>query len=147
MRDRRGRQGEGDKERETRRGRQGEGDKERETRRGRQGEGDKERETRRGRQGEGDKERETRRGRQEETTKEEYILEMHIHVHIIGSFNVFFSSTHLQCTLYMYMLYCIHVHVQVTALGVLCCFALFACLTLLASFFLPSHLSFKNMYM
>ena len=30
-------------------------------------------------------------------------------------------------------------------LGVLCCFALFVCLTLLA-FFLPSHLSFKNMY-
>ena len=29
--------------------------------------------------------------------------------------------------------------------GVLCCFALFVCLTLLASFFLPSHLSFKNM--
>ena len=37
----------------------------------------------------------------------------------------------------------VHVHV----LGVLCCFALFVCLTLLASFFLPSHLSFKNMYM
>ena len=33
-----------------------------------------------------------------------------------------------------------------TALGVLCCFALFICLTLLASFFLPSHLSFKNIY-
>ena len=33
-----------------------------------------------------------------------------------------------------------------TTLGVLCCFALFVCLTLLASFFLPSHLSFKNMY-
>ena len=41
-----------------------------------------------------------------------------------------------------------HVHVlgKVTALGVLCCFALFVCLTLLAFFFLPSHLSFKNMY-
>ena len=36
---------------------------------------------------------------------------------------------------------------KVTALGVLCCFALFVCLTLLASFFLPSHLSFKNMHM
>ena len=36
---------------------------------------------------------------------------------------------------------------KVTALGVLCCFALFVCLTLLVSFFLPSHLSFKNMYM
>ena len=35
---------------------------------------------------------------------------------------------------------------KVTALGVLFCFALFVCLTLLASFFLPSHLSFKNMY-
>ena len=33
-----------------------------------------------------------------------------------------------------------------TTLGVLCCFALFVCLTLLASFFLPSHLSFNNMY-
>ena len=33
-----------------------------------------------------------------------------------------------------------------SALGVLCCFALFVCLILLASFFLPSHLSFKNMY-
>ena len=35
---------------------------------------------------------------------------------------------------------------KVTALGVLCCFALFVCSTLLASFFLPSHISFKNMY-
>ena len=35
---------------------------------------------------------------------------------------------------------------KVTVLGVLCYFALFVCLTLLASFFLPSHLSFKNMY-
>ena len=31
-----------------------------------------------------------------------------------------------------------------TALGALCCFALFVCLTLLASFFLPSHLSLKT---
>ena len=30
---------------------------------------------------------------------------------------------------------------KVTALGVLCCFALFVCLTLLASFFLPSFSS------
>ena len=36
---------------------------------------------------------------------------------------------------------------KVTALGVLCCFALFACLTLLASFFLPSHLSLKTCIM
>ena len=35
-------------------------------------------------------------------------------------------------------------HPKVTALGVLCCFALFVCLTLLASFFLPSHLSLKT---
>ena len=48
----------------------------------------------------------------------------------------------------------VHVHVSIFMhymyMGVLCCFALFAlfvCLTLLASFFLPSHLSFKNMYM
>ena len=34
---------------------------------------------------------------------------------------------------------------KVTALGVLCCFALlFVCLTLLAFFFLPSHLSMKH---
>ena len=33
-----------------------------------------------------------------------------------------------------------------TALGVLCCFALFVCLTLLASFFLPSPISHQNMY-
>ena len=32
------------------------------------------------------------------------------------------------------------------ALGVLCCFALFVCLTLLASFFLPSHLSLAFCY-
>ena len=32
-------------------------------------------------------------------------------------------------------------HEKVTALGVLCCFALFVCLTMPASFFLPSHLS------
>ena len=34
---------------------------------------------------------------------------------------------------------------KVTALGVLCCFTLFVCLTLLASFFLPSS-SPINMY-
>ena len=42
--------------------------------------------------------------------------------------------------------YSINTYMYVTALGVLCCFALFVCLILLASFFLPSHLSFKNMY-
>ena len=35
---------------------------------------------------------------------------------------------------------------KVTALGVLCCFALFVRLTLLASFFLPSHLSLKDVF-
>ena len=35
---------------------------------------------------------------------------------------------------------------KVTALGVLCCFALLVCLTLLASFFLPSHLSIKHVH-
>ena len=35
---------------------------------------------------------------------------------------------------------------HLTALGVLCCFALFVCLTLLSSFFLPSHLSLKHVY-
>ena len=38
-----------------------------------------------------------------------------------------------------------HMHVY-TRFGVWCRW-LFVCLTLLASFFLPSHLSFKNMYM
>ena len=35
---------------------------------------------------------------------------------------------------------------KVTSLGVLCCFALFVCLSLIASFFLPSHLSLKHVY-
>ena len=43
----------------------------------------------------------------------------------------------------MYMFACVYMYAyilgKVTALGVLCCFALFVCLTLLASFFLPSH--------
>ena len=58
-----------------------------------------------------------------------------------------YSKSHLHlsslvgtlCTVYT-----VHVHGKVTALGVLCCFAMFVCLTLLASFF---HLSFKNMYL
>ena len=37
-------------------------------------------------------------------------------------------------------------HVYMYIVRVLCCCALFVCLTLLASFFLPSHLSFKIMY-
>ena len=35
---------------------------------------------------------------------------------------------------------------KVAALGVLCCFALFVCLTLLTSFFLPSHHSLKRVF-
>ena len=43
--------------------------------------------------------------------------------------------------------YCIHVCIHDCSIYMyMCCFALFVCLTLLASFFLPSHLSFKNMY-
>ena len=65
---------------------------------------------------------------------------MEIHVYTSHIFSCFISSLWL------------NVHVQaaqfflgkVTALGVLCCFALFVCLTLLASFFLPSHLSLKK---
>ena len=58
---------------------------------------------------------------------------MYIHIHVYTcNYN---AGTHIHI---MYM--------KMTALGVLCCFALFVCLTLLASFFLPSHLSFKNMY-
>ena len=50
-------------------------------------------------------------------------------------------------TVYIYTCTCSSFFLgKVTALGVLCCFALFVCLILLASFFLPSHLSFKNMY-
>ena len=42
--------------------------------------------------------------------------------------------------------YCLAIIMRTSALGVLCCFALFVCSILLASFYLPSHLSFKNMY-
>ena len=45
---------------------------------------------------------------------------------------VFFSMTDNPLVRTM----CIHVYMYMTALGVLCCFALFVCLTLLASFFL-----------
>ena len=57
----------------------------------------------------------------------------------------------------MYKSYNVHVYTctrgssfflgKVTALGVLCCLCLVVCLTLLASFFLPSHLSLKHVYM
>ena len=61
-------------------------------------------------------------------------VDVHVHVHVeCRGF-----KSHLRQLIFLGNL---------TALGVLCCFALFVCLTLLASFFLPSHLSFKNMYM
>ena len=40
--------------------------------------------------------------------------------------------------------YCLHLHTLVHVCTWVCCVALFVCLTLLASFFLPSHLSFKK---
>ena len=59
--------------------------------------------------------------------------------------------------MYMYLSVCMYVECfgfeshprqlffgKVTALGVLCCFALLFCLTFLSSFFLPSHLSLKH---
>ena len=58
----------------------------------------------------------------------------HMHVYM-------YTCTYMYGIVYTFVMYDVHV------LGVLCCFALFVCLTLLASFFLPSHLSFKNMYM
>ena len=39
-----------------------------------------------------------------------------------------------------------HVQYMYMYMYMRCCFALFVCLILLASFFLPSHLSFKNMH-
>ena len=59
----------------------------------------------------------------------------HLHVHVVRIIVLY-----IQCPRQLIFLG------KVTALGVLCCFALFVCLTLLASFFLPSHLSFKSMY-
>ena len=55
------------------------------------------------------------------------------------------SPLHMYMYMYMYIASLrVQPHVQVTALGVLCCFALFVCLTLLASFF---HLSFSIMHL
>ena len=71
---------------------------------------------------------------------------MHVHVHVhLYTFSwpkgVLITCLTLTCTARNkdFRKHIVHV-------GVLCCFALFVCLTLLASFFLPSHLSFKNMY-
>ena len=48
---------------------------------------------------------------------------------------------HVVCVFYIQLSQlCIYIYM----LCVLCCLALFVCLTLLASFFLPSHLSFKT---
>ena len=49
-------------------------------------------------------------------------------------------------TVYMYMFLHVHVHAHFDCLGCAVLICLVVCLTLLASFFLPSHLSFKNMY-
>ncbi|CAI7836857.1 unnamed protein product [Closterium sp. NIES-53] len=62
----RGREREGEKERERKRGREREGEKERERKRGREREGEKERERKRGRESEGEKERDRKRGRERE---------------------------------------------------------------------------------
>ena len=51
------------------------------------------------------------------------------------------------CTVILYQTAQVLPDLHTLYMYVLCCFALFVCLTLLASFFLPSHLSFKNMYM
>ena len=60
----------------------------------------------------------------------------------------FTSVSPFRMTLYIIIYMHVHVHIMyLYMLGVLCCFALFVCLILLASLFLPSHLSFKNMYM
>ena len=60
---------------------------------------------------------------------------VHLYVHVHGVWSVVGSSPTRSSSFFLG---------KVTALGVLCCFALFVCLTLLASFFLPSHLSFKT---
>ena len=56
--------------------------------------------------------------------------------------------THTQCIyMYMYMYMYTYMYIgKVTASGVLCCFVFFVCLTLLASFLLPSS-SLINRYM
>ena len=63
------------------------------------------------------------------------------HVHVT---QVFLHATSTLALLSLLSRY-IYIH-EVTALGVLCCFALFVCLALLASFFLPSHLSLKHVH-
>ena len=55
-----------------------------------------------------------------------------------------------QLIMYYYISELVYTYFDLCALVYMlcnCCFALFVCLTLLASFFLPSHLSFKNIYM
>ena len=73
----------------------------------------------------------------------------HVHVRTCTCTYMYMYIYKCTCTfIYMYMYMYINVHARKSdCLGVLCCFALFVCLILLASFFLPSHLSFKNMYL
>ena len=60
------------------------------------------------------------------------------HLHILNIAGQFYGQTMItSCT-------CETTRIHVTVLGVLCCFFLVVCLTLLASFFLPSHLSLKH---
>ena len=55
---------------------------------------------------------------------------------------------HNHACVLLYVCTCMsHVHASTCTCTYCTYFALFVCLTLLASFFLPSHLSFKNMYM
>ena len=61
---------------------------------------------------------------------------------LLLSFFLYLKSVPIYVIVHVYTCTCTS-----DCLGVLCCFALFVCLTLLASFFLPSHLSFKNIVM
>ena len=86
------------------------------------------------------------------------LITTHLHHHTILGMDRFsletrekksllYSLPHTIIILYIIIYMYMYIHVgKVTALGVLCCFALFVCLTLLASFFLPSHLSLKHVY-
>ena len=71
---------------------------------------------------------------------------MYLHVFFPFFINPFTSYMHQRELATNVMATYMHVRTCTYMLSVLCCFALFVCLTLLATFFLPSHLSFKNMY-
>ena len=98
-----------------------------------------------------------------------YYMYMYIQVHYILHVHVYTGTLYTTCILYhirfISHVMCLNVynpththththtphthtctHTHTHMLGVLCCFALFVCLTLLASFFLPSHLSLKHVH-